>query len=163
MGRTLMITHSRVMPRGGELALASQRHILIVDSDPSAALVTQRGLQKMLGDGTVVDLASSPGTAWVRCVRDGVDLLIVDPSPQSRGAAALIKALHEERPAIPVLVLTAYDTPRLRTQMRALGVRRYLAKPVDLLDLKLTVNDVLGLHAPAEGSRSPDSSSRAAE
>ena len=32
-------------------------------------------------------------------------------------------------------MLTAYDTPRLRTQMRALGVEHYLAKPVDLRDL----------------------------
>lgn len=158
-----MVTHSRVVPRRGELALTSQRHILIVDNDPSAALVTQRGLQKMLGDETVVDLASSPGTAWLRCVRDGVDLLIVDPSPQSRGAAALIKALHEERPAIPVLVLTAYDTPRLRTQMRALGVRRYLAKPVDLLDLQITVNDLLSAQPHADDGRPSDSPSGSAD
>jgi two-component system, OmpR family, response regulator len=120
-----------------------QRRILIVDSDPSAALVTQHGLQVLLGAGATVDLAPSPGAAWLRCVHDGVDLLIIDPSPRSRGAAALVKSLHDERPALAVLVLAAYDTPRLRAQMRALGVRHYLAKPVDLVDLGLAVSSVL--------------------
>ena len=50
-------------------------------------------------------------------------------------ATTLIKALRADRPNTDVLVLTAYDTPRLRTQMRALGVEHYLAKPVDLREL----------------------------
>lgn len=154
-----MVNHSNIRPHIGELALASQRHIVIVDSDPSAALVTQRGLQVLLGEQAEVDLAASPGAAWLRCVRDHVDLLIVDPSPQSRGAAALVKALHDERPELPVLVLTAYDTPRLRSQMRALGVRHYLAKPVDLLELKQTVNGAL---ADAVAEDTPPASSTSA-
>jgi len=51
--------------------------------------------------------------------------------------------LHADRPEVPVLVLTAYDTPRLRTQMRALGVQHYLAKPVDLQDLGKSVRSVV--------------------
>lgn len=121
------------------------RQILIVDSDPTAALVTEHGLQMLLRNEAEVTTAPSSGAAWLRCVRDGVDLLIVDPSPQSRSAIALIKALRDERPQVPVLVLTAYDTPGLRSQLRALGVRHYLAKPVDLLDLAQAVREVLGL------------------
>jgi two-component system OmpR family response regulator len=120
-----------------------QQRILIVDSDPNAALVTQGGLQRFLGAEVTVTIAPSPGAAWLRCLRDGVELLIVDPSPQSQAAALLIKALHDERPDVPVFVLTAYDTPRLRTQMRALGVQDYLAKPVDLMKLVQSVRVVL--------------------
>lgn len=145
-----MVLHSERLPRKGEHPVSSRRHILIVDGDPSAALVTQRGLQLLLGESAQVDIAPTPGAAWLRCIRDGADLVIVDPSPQSRGAAALVKALHDERPSIPVLVLTAYDTPRLRAQMRALGVRHYLAKPIDLLELQQTVNGALGVRTPAE-------------
>jgi two-component system OmpR family response regulator len=121
-----------------------QQRILIVDSDPNAALVTQGGLQRFLGPEVAVTIAPSPGAAWLRCLRDGVDLLIVDPSPESQAAAALIKALHDERPQFPVFVLTAYDTPRLRTQMRVLGVQDYLAKPVDLMNLVQSVRVALG-------------------
>ena len=108
--------------------------ILIFDSDPAAALVTQHGLQR-LQPGTEVTTATSAGDAWLRCLQQSVDLLIIDPSPANSAASALIKALRTDRPNTDVLVLTAYDTPRLRTQMRALGVAHYLAKPVDLREL----------------------------
>ncbi len=136
----------------GRGAVSDLQHILIVDKDPAAAMVTQQGLQFLLGNDVEVILAPSPGAAWLRCVRDAVDLLIVDPSPQSRAAAALIKALHDERPHIPVLVLTAYDTPRLRSQMKMLGVRHYLAKPIDLVELKDTVSGALASHNNSQSS-----------
>ncbi len=132
--------------------VSNLQHILVVDNDPVAAMVTQQGLQRLLGKDVEVALAPSPGAAWLRCMREAVDLLIVDPSPPSRAAAALIKALHDERPHIPVVVLTAYDTPRLRAQMKRLGVRHYLAKPVGLAELKNTVSGVLALTDAAQAS-----------
>jgi two-component system, OmpR family, response regulator len=127
----------------------SNTHILIVDGDPTAALVTQRGLQRLLDAGADVQIAPTPGAAWLRCLREQVDLVIIDPNPQSGSASALIKALHSDRPDVPVVVLTAYDTPRLRSQMRTLGVRSYLAKPVDIEDLGLAVKVVMGSEGPA--------------
>lgn len=119
------------------------RHIEIVDSDPTAALVTQRGLQILLNADAEVTVAPSPDAAWLHCMENAVDLLIVDPNPQSRAATSLVRALRAYRPQIPVLVLTAYDTPRLRSQMQTLGVQHYLAKPIDLLDLKQVVREAL--------------------
>ncbi|HMO57438.1 MAG TPA: response regulator [Roseiflexaceae bacterium] len=119
-------------------------HILIVDNDPAAALVTQRGLQMLIGSEATIDLAHSAGAAWLSCVRGEVSLLIVDPGGTDRSTAALVKALHNERPNLPVLVLTAYDTPRLRNQMRNLGVKFYLAKPIDLPELHKIVTVAVG-------------------
>lgn len=119
------------------------RHIEIVDSDPTAALVTQRGLQVLLTDEVNVTVAASPNAAWMDCLNEKVDLVIVDPNPQGGAATALVRALRAYRPHIPVLVLTAYDSPGLRKQMRSYGVQSYLAKPVDLLDLGATVRTVL--------------------
>lgn len=108
--------------------------ILIFDGDPTAALVTQHGLQR-LQPNSEVSTATSAGDAWLSCLHQSVDLLIIDPSPANSASSALIKALRTDRPDTDVLVLTAYDTPRLRAQMRALGVVHYLAKPVDLREL----------------------------
>jgi DNA-binding NarL/FixJ family response regulator len=121
-------------------------HILIVDSDPTVALVTQRGLERILTSDAIIEIAPTPADAWTRCLRGSVDLLIVDPNPENSPAATLVKSLHASRPDILVLVLTAYDTPRLRTQMRSLGVRHYLAKPVELHDLGQLVRKAM---APA--------------
>ena len=116
------------------------QRILIVDSDPIAALVTQHGLQRLLGARAAVTVAPSPGVAWLRCLRTGADLLIVDPGAHDQAAMALIKALRSEQPQLPLLVLTSYDTPGLRAQMAALGVQRYLAKPIEVAELARAVD-----------------------
>ena len=122
--------------------------ILIFDSDPAAALVTQHGLQR-LQPGAEVTTVPSAGEAWLHCLHDRVDLLIIDPTPANSAAAGLIKALRAERPNTVVLVLTAYDTPRLRSQMRMLGVDHYLAKPLDLRELGREVGLLIEQHTGA--------------
>ncbi len=129
----------------------SARYIEIVDNDPTAALVTQRGLQFLLDSEAEVSVAPSADAAWLRCLSEEVDLLIIDPNPQSRDTTSLVKALRAYRPNLPVLVLTAYDTPRLRSQMQMLGVQHYVAKPVDLQHLNEVVRLALGVnHAAVE-------------
>lgn len=120
-------------------------HVLIIDRDLPAALVTQRGLQRAVGASVDVDATPASAASWLRPGHAPLDLLILDPAPDSRAAAGLIKALRKLRPGLPVLVLTAYDTPRLRREMNELGVRDYLAKPVDLPELERRVRSMLGL------------------
>jgi DNA-binding response OmpR family regulator len=131
----------------------SLRHMLIVDNDPTVALVTQRGLQVALGADVEVTVAPSAGAAWLRCIREHIDLVIVDPSPPDRAARALVKALRAERANMPVLVLTAMDTLGLRAEMRALGVQHYFAKPLTLRELEHGVRAALGIsRAPCQGA-----------
>ena len=122
-------------------------HILIVDNDPMAALVTQHGLQRLLEQGVQIETAASASVARARCLDKCVDLLIIDPSTENSAETALLKEIQRMQSDIEVLVLTAYDTPRLRSQMRSLGVKHYLAKPVELRDLGETVRYVM--HASA--------------
>lgn len=123
--------------------------ILIVDNDPTAAFVTQHGLQRLLKREAKIEIAASAGEARARCLHEHIDLLIIDPASVIGTAAELVGELHCHRPDLPVLVLTAYDTPRLRNRMRALGVEHYLAKPVELQHLSDSVRMVIahGGHA----------------
>ena len=125
------------------------RQIHIVDDDPAAALITQRGLQTLLGDRFSVVIAPTPNAAWLACASGNVDLLIIDPSPHSSGVFGLVRAVRAFRPYIPVLVLTAYDTPGLRAKMRDLGVERYVAKPIELRELLPIVVSSLATERPA--------------
>ncbi|HNP70515.1 MAG TPA: response regulator [Kouleothrix sp.] len=127
-------------------------HILIVDNDPAAAMVTQHGLQRLFVSDAEVEIAASPLQAWARCQDTPVDLVVVDPSTENSPANALVKDLHAFYPEIPVVVLTAYDTPRLRSQMRSLGVRHYLAKPVELQDLGISARVALSEHLASAGN-----------
>lgn len=58
----------------------------------------------------------------------------------STASLRLIRAVQTYR---PILVLTAYDTPGLRARMGALGVKHYVAKPVDLRELAPLVKRAL--------------------
>lgn len=126
-------------------AIMQTRRVLIVDTDIAAALVTQHGLQRALGAAFSVIAASSPELEQIRSAYDSIDLLIIDPSSQNYTSNALIKGFHEAYPEAPVLILTAYDTPRLRREMRDLGIIHYLSKPIDLQRLELSVRLALGL------------------
>jgi DNA-binding NarL/FixJ family response regulator len=123
----------------------AQQHIIIIDSDPVAALVTAQGLQRMLAPDARVTTAPSAGASRLNCQEERIDLLIIDPNQQSQAATTLIRDLHNYQPEATVLVLTAYDTPRLRHQMQALGVQHYVAKPIELRPLAATVQELLGL------------------
>lgn len=125
-----------------ECAVAVQQ-IEIFDDDSAAALITQRGLQALLGHGVLVSIAANANDAWLACARGTVDILIIDPSPRSSNAVALLRAVRAYRPELPVMVLTAYDSPGLRARMSLEGVKVYAAKPIDLRDLVPLVRDML--------------------
>jgi DNA-binding NarL/FixJ family response regulator len=125
----------------------AQQQILVVDSDPVAALVSAQGLQRLLAPEVQVITAPSVDAAWRQCLHEPPDLLIIDPNPQTQASAALIGMLRSDYPGVAVLVFPAYDTPRLRKQMQALGVQHYMAKPVELRQLATTVRQLFALPA----------------
>lgn len=120
-------------------------YIHIMDNDPTAALVTQRGLQFLLNAEVQVDMTTSPGAALQRCSGGEVDLLIIDPGTESQAAVSIVRHFRVNRPQVTIVILTAYDSPRLREQMRGLGVQYYLAKPIGLCELEQMVRGILGL------------------
>jgi DNA-binding response OmpR family regulator len=127
----------------------SPRYIWIVDSDPSAALVTQLGLQARLQSEDIeVTIATAHNLDREYTINNMVDLLIVDPGFQSQAAINLVRTLKTDCPQTPLVVLTAYDSPLLRAQMRSLDVEGYLAKPIDLLELEHVVRRVLETSTP---------------
>jgi len=121
----------------------SAQHIHIVDNDAMAALVTQLGLQSRLQDKAQITFTADLSRDVQTAVTDPVDLFIVDPGAQSQAATALIRQVQQRFPDTPVLVLTAYDSPMLRAQMRQLGVQSYLAKPVGVTDLEMVVRTMM--------------------
>lgn len=115
--------------------------ILILDNDRSASLITQRGLER--AGATSVTTVTLPDAAWRHALAHGLDLIIIDPGPIEQAAIGLLRALKVRYPHLPIIVLTAYDTPRLRQAMRKLNVNAYLAKPTELPMVASAVNSAL--------------------
>lgn len=123
--------------------------IAILDKDSTAAWITQRGLQGLLQEDAEVVVMPSFDVMCEYCAQGRVDLAIVDPGPQGRTLSKALKTLRLDYQHIPVLILTAYDTPHLRSQMRDFTVQEYLAKPLDLREVAQVVRNILGLNALA--------------
>jgi len=55
----------------------------------------------------------------------------------------LLAEIKSRRPAIEVIMVTAYPTIDTRTECLKKGASTYLTKPVDILELKTTVDALL--------------------
>lgn len=138
------MTHKVIIRwRVGVTATMQSFHILVLDGDVSAAHVTQYGLRHAFGDLVYVTLAATAAAAYEICATQVVHLAIIDPAGSHHELHGLVQHLRREQPSIEVLVLASYDTPRVRRDMRALGVNHYLAKPVDLPTLTAEVRLLL--------------------
>ena len=106
-------------------------HVLIVDADASAAQVTAAGVMRALPDASLTIVPSPErGRSSLRCLQP--DVLIVDPSPNTLTAMALIRLVKAEYPACCVVVLTSAPRPVLRRDLMRLGVDVYVEKPAPL-------------------------------
>lgn len=129
----------RVM-HGNVRARRPAQKILLADDDPDSL----EGLRVLL-------------EAWgyeVKTARDGraalEQVLVVHPlvvitdlvMPRMTGLE-LLEALHQERPGIPVIVLTAHGTLETRLRAVAQGAFAYLPKPVDTGRLKSVLGSAL--------------------
>lgn len=103
-------------------------HILIVDADTSAARVTRTLVERVEPHATLaVEANAERGRLSARNHRP--DILIIDPSPYSRGDELLVKQIKAEFPGARVIVLTSSPTSALRRRMHALGADLYIEKP----------------------------------
>jgi DNA-binding response OmpR family regulator len=103
-------------------------HILIVDTDTSAAQVTRALVARALPEATLV-IALTFEHARLSMQRQHPDALIIDPSPHSLEGAQLIEQFKATRADAPVIVVASMPTPALRRMMAGLGVDAYLEKP----------------------------------
>ena len=77
------------------------------------------------------------------------DLIVVDNRLPKESGIELIKRLREAAVKSKVILMTAYETPEVKSEAKRLKVDRYLRKPFDLTVL---VDEVQGLIGPGGNS-----------
>ena len=102
------------------------RTILVVDDEPDFVASCERVLQRA---GHVSLRAHSGPEAMALIDRERPDLVVADL--RLPGADGLVVARHARGrlPPIPVILVTAYDSPQARRAATESGVVVYLAKP----------------------------------
>ena len=114
--------------------------ILVVEDEARIASFVVKGLR---ADGHDVMVAEDGGLGLFPAVSDEVDLVVLDLGLPGLPGGIVLGWLAEQRPGLPVVVLTGYDDPQHRAGCLAAGAAA-LTKPFSVSALRDTVRDRLG-------------------
>lgn len=121
--------------------------ILFVDDEPPICRMARQTLGRL---GYVVATFDDPERAFdhFEANSDSFDLVITDLSMPGITGTDLVSRVLGLRPEIPVILLTGYSGTWNAENVRSLGVRELLLKPVAIIDLARAVERALD-HATA--------------
>jgi DNA-binding NarL/FixJ family response regulator len=119
--------------------------VLVVDDHPAFRRALTSAL-RMVKDIEVAGEAGGGIEATTRAVEGDADLVLMDLSMPDLNGIEAMRRIHELRPDLPVVILTAHADPGVEKEAREAGASGFLAKGTALEEL------VLVLHQAAESS-----------
>jgi CheY-like chemotaxis protein len=105
---------------------AVSRTILVVDDEPDLVANCERLLQR---EGHLCLQAHTGPDAMRAIDQERPDLVVTDLRLPGAGGLTVARHARSRVPPIPVILITAYDSPQARLAARESGVGSYLAKP----------------------------------
>jgi CheY-like chemotaxis protein len=121
----------------------AERILLVEDEEPLAEVLLKR-LSRL---GYRVTMTTSPLEALRLFERDpaAFDLVVTDMSMPRMSGAELAKRLLASRPETRVILCTGFSEEISEDKARALGIKRFLLKPLSVQELAAAVREVLDL------------------
>ncbi|MGC9220059.1 MAG: response regulator transcription factor [Solirubrobacteraceae bacterium] len=124
-----------------------RRVILVVEDEPGIVDFVERGLAKY---GFEVSAAGDGATGLQRALEPDVELVLLDLNLPEISGSEVLRVLHAQRPALPVIVLTARSAVEDRIAGLDDGAVDYLVKPFALAELAARIR--AHLRTTAHGS-----------
>lgn len=121
--------------------LPRKKRILVVEDEPRTGAI----LAKLLAHHYEVELAGDGLAALAIVQVRPPDLLITDVMMPRMDGYTLARRVHESRPSLPIIFVTARDTPLDLVAGINAGARHYLTKPVQLEELEAKVKRAIGV------------------
>ena len=106
--------------------------ILVIEDEPGIVDLLQRGLRS---HGFDVVAAADGVTGTEQALAGGVDLVVLDIMLPARDGLQVLKTVHESKPTLPVIALTARGAVEDRVAGLDAGAVDYLVKPFSLSEL----------------------------
>ena len=125
--------------------------VWLVDDDASVCWVLERALRNGGMTPRAFD-AAQPALDALR--NDAPDVLITDIRMPGQSGLELLKRIRESRPALPVIVMTAYSDLDNAVSAYESGAFEYLPKPFDLDQALALVRSAANARVREEGNRS---------
>jgi DNA-binding NtrC family response regulator len=111
--------------------------ILVIDDDPTVLRFLEHALHKQLG--YEVRTGESAADLWKQLAAAPPDVVILDVMLPDGNGVDLLPEVIKHYLALPVIVLTGQATIELAVEAMKRGAYDFLAKPVDLLRLEISL------------------------
>ncbi|MTH77862.1 response regulator [Paracoccus aestuariivivens] len=128
------------------------KHILIVDDDPEIRNLLRRYLE---GQGFRVSVAADRRECEARVADSRPDLIVLDVMLPDGSGLDICRSLHEHRPDLRIILLTALKEDVDRIVGLELGADDYLGKPFNPRELVARIKAVLRRSGP-DDAPAPD-------
>jgi two-component system response regulator AtoC len=123
------------------------RTVLIIDDDP---LIRKTLSSHLLKKGFEVQLAEMGEEGIRKFIEHCPELVLLDVRLPDTDGIEVLRKIKERNTKTSVLVMTAYDDMRTTVDAIKLGAFEYLVKPLNFIDLDLTVEKALQVRALEE-------------
>jgi len=125
----------------GEIKGGSER-ILFVDDEESMVNLNRQRLERL---GYDVRSTTKPVDAleWFKADPDQFDVIITDMTMPRMTGDRLAAEVLKIRPRMPVIICTGYSERMSAKKAEALGVSKYIEKPIDFRNLASALREVL--------------------
>ena len=123
-----------------EPSLLEKATILIVDDEENLLLLLERILSKQ---GYQVETAKNSHDALALLEKRVFQLAILDIKMFPIDGVVLLGEIKRRCPSTEVIMITAYPTVDTRSECLKKGASTYLTKPVDIQELKSTVDNFI--------------------
>jgi CheY-like chemotaxis protein/anti-sigma regulatory factor (Ser/Thr protein kinase) len=125
----------------GQIKGGSEK-ILFVDDEESVVKLNHQLLERL---GYQVQSTTKPLEAleWFKADPDQFDVIITDMTMPRLTGDRLAAEVLKIRPQMSVIICTGYSERMSTEKAEALGARKYLEKPIDLLNLASSLREVI--------------------
>lgn len=114
--------------------------ILVIEDEERVATLIKKGLEEM---GYAVTTASEGRVGRRLATGGGFDLIVTDVLLPDMNGIEVCKAIREELPQIPIIMLTALGTTDDKVDGFDAGANDYLVKPFDFRELYVRIRELL--------------------
>lgn len=117
--------------------------LLVVDDEASVRSITQHTLEAF-GYAVLTAETGDEALAWVRTRAGDIDLVVTDLAMPNMDGAALVRALREVAPGLPVVAVSGMGGTPEDERVAGLGADGYLSKPYTAEELLTVIGGLLG-------------------
>jgi len=132
---TSEILPDKPLPRGNE-------RILLVDDEEQIIEMAQQMLEK-LGYNVTAMIRSTEAMNAFRSHPENFDIVITDTTMPQMSGLELSKSILSIRPDIPIILCTGFSEFVTKEEVRAMGIREFVMKPVIRSDIAKAIRQAL--------------------